>query len=273
MTMKLTLLGTGAAEAIPDPFCSCRVCETARREGGPHVRARATALVNDDLLIDLGPDLLTSANAARRYLGDLQTLLITHCHSDHWLPQNLYWRKPGFTPTEMAPLTIYGPADALSDITPELAESAHFSWQAVTAGDRWTAGPYTITAIPATHGGGMLEPLLYVIERAGRRLFYSTDTGPHHEAAWELLRSLAPMHLIVLDATSGLGSGGEAHHGIAQFWATRERMIKEGILVPGTTSLVAHHFSHNGGLTHDELVERYGEHDVAVAYDGLVLDI
>ena len=273
MPLTLTILGTGAAEAIPDPFCSCRVCETARREGGRHMRARATALVNDDLLIDLGPDLLTSANNARRYLGDLATLLITHRHSDHWLTQNLYWRKPGFTPTEMAHLTIYGPADALSEITPELADDAGFSWQPVTAGDQWTAGSYTITAIPATHGGGMLEPLLYVIEQGGRRLLYSTDTAPYREATWQALRPLGAMHLIVLDATSGLHSGGEAHHGMAQFLETRERMIKEGVLVPGTTALVAHHFSHNGGMTHDELVEAYGEHDVAVAYDGLVVSV
>jgi phosphoribosyl 1,2-cyclic phosphate phosphodiesterase len=60
---------------------------------------------------------------------------------------------------------------------------------------------------------------------------------------------------------------------MAQFLETRERMINEGLLVPGMTTLVAHHFSHNGGLTHDELVERYGQHDVAVAYDGLVLEV
>ncbi len=273
MAMTLTILGTAAAEAIPDPFCSCRVCEVARREGGPHIRARATALVNDDLLIDLGPDLLTSANAARKYLGNLKGLLVTHQHSDHWLPQNLYWRKPGFTPTAMVPLTVYGPADALSDLSPDLADSAHFTWQVVTAGDRWTVGDATITAIPATHGGGYLEPLLYVIEREGRKLFYSTDTAPYREPAWDLLRGLGPMDLIVLDATAGKLSGGDGHHGMEQFLATRARMIEEGVLRPGVTKMVAHHFSHNGGMTHDELVEAYGAYDVAVAYDGMEIAV
>ena len=54
-----------------------------------------------------------------------------------------------------------------------------------------------------------------------------------------------------------------------QFLATRARMIEEGILRPGVTKMMAHHFSHNGGMTHDELVEAYGEHDVAVTYDGM----
>ncbi len=271
--MDLTLLGSAAAEAIPDPFCSCRVCEVARQAGGPHVRTRATALVNDDLLIDLGPDLLASANHARRYLGNLETILITHRHSDHWHPQNLYWRKPGFTPTSTAPLTVYGPADALADITPELAEAANFSWEAVSAGDTWTAGRYEITAIPATHGGGQLEPLLYVIAEGTRRAFYASDTAPLGDPAWRLLQDVAPMDLIVLDATSGRQSGGEAHHGLDQFLETRARLIQEGLLRPEQTTLVAHHFSHNGGLTHRELVEVYGQHDVLVAQDGLVLPV
>ncbi len=271
--MQLTLLGTGAAEAVPDPFCSCRICETARREGGRHIRARATALVNDDLLIDLGPDVLTSLNAARAYVGGIKGLLITHRHLDHWHPDNLYWRKPGFTPTKMAPLTVFGPADALGDITPELAASAHFSWQVVEAGDHWTLRAYEITAIPATHGGGHLEPLLYVIESEGRRLFYATDTAPLQDAAWDLLRPLGPMNLIVMDSTTGKLPGGDGHHSFETFLETRARMIDEGLLVPGKTTMVAHHFSHNGGLTYDELVEFYAPHDVTVAYDGLNLTV
>ncbi len=271
--MKLTILGSAAAEAIPDPFCRCRVCETARREGGPEIRSRATALINDDLLIDLGPDLLATANRARRYLGNLTTLLITHRHSDHWHPQNLYWRKPGFTPTPTARLNVYGPADALGDLSPELAEGANFTWRVVSAGEMWSAGDYRITAIPATHGGGKLEPLLYVIEQDKRRVFYATDTAPLREPAWALLGDLGPMDLIVLDATSGERDGGEAHQGLAQFLETRARMLAEGLLDPDRTTLIAHHFSHNGGLTHRELVEVYGRHDVVAAYDGLVFTI
>ena len=271
--MKLTMLGTGAAEAVPDPFCSCRVCEVARRDGGREVRARAAALVNDDLLIDLGPDLLTSANMARKFLGGVETLLVTHRHEDHWLPQNLHWRHAGFTPTPMAHLTIYGPADALEALDPRAAELAHMSWRAVSGGDRWTAGRYHITAVPATHGGGQLEPLLYVIENEGRRIFYATDTGPLQEPAWAVLRGVGRLDLVVLDATSGHQSGGEFHHGLAQFVETRARMVAAGLVVPGVTRVLAHHFSHNGGMTHSELVEAYGHHETLVAYDGMELTL
>lgn len=274
MVMKVTVLGSAAAEAIPDPFCSCRVCQTARREGGREVRTRATALINDDLLIDLGPDLLASTNQLGLYLGNLETILITHRHDDHWLPQNLMWRRSGFTPTPIKPVTLYGPADALSVLEPfssEELEQVHLGYQVVSAGDRWDAGRYQVTAIPATHGGGQLEPLLYVIEAEGRRVFYATDTAPLEDPAWKLLRELGAMDVILLDATTGRQPGGNGHHSVETFFETRARMLEEGVLVPGRTTLVAHHFSHNGWLTHGELVEVYGAVDADVSYDGLVL--
>jgi phosphoribosyl 1,2-cyclic phosphate phosphodiesterase len=271
--MKLTVLGSAAAEAIPNPFCSCRVCETARREGGVEVKGRAAAVIDDAILVDLGPDLLASANRESIYLGNLKILLVTHRHSDHWLTQNLYWRRMAFTPTPTASLAVYGPEDAMRDLTPEFAESANLTYEPVAAGDTWTVDDYQITAVPATHGGGELEPLLYVVEKEGRRLFYATDTAPLQEAAWSLLRSLGPMDLILLDATSGHGSGGMAHHGMAQFIETRARMLDEGLIERDRTQLVAHHLSHNGRLTHREAVEAYGRHDVAVAYDGMVLTV
>ncbi len=49
-------------------------------------------------------------------------------------------------------------------------------------------------------------------------------------------------------------------------------MIKEGLMEP-QTKLVAHHFSHNGRLTHADLVRKFGPYDVVVAYDGLTLTL
>lgn len=271
--MKLTVLGSGAAEAIPDPYCSCEVCQTARREGGHHIRGRSAALVNDDLLIDLGPDIIGAASQFRLFLGNLATVLITHRHSDHWVPQNLMWRESGFTPTPVAPLTVYGPADVLQGYEAYWTRMSNIVFRPVTGGDQWTAGPYRITAIPATHGGGELEALLYVVDDGAHWLFYATDTSSLSEEAWSILRPLGPFDLILLDATSGLRSGGDAHHGFEKFVATRARMIAEGLLIPTQTTLAAHHFSHNGGLTHPALVEKYEPYAVTISYDGRVFSL
>lgn len=270
--MRFFVLGSAAAEGIPDPFCRCEVCQIARQQGGHEVRARAAALINDDLLIDLGPDVVSAANRFNLYLGNLSVVLVTHRHEDHWLPSNLSWREPGFAATPVAPLTVYGPGDALGDIAPYVERATQLLVRVVRSGETWQAGAYRITAIPATHGGGRIEALLYAIDDGAHRVFYGTDTSSLSEAAWDVLRPLGPFDLVLLDETSGLGSGGDGHHGLEKFLETRERMIQEGVLGPAST-LVAHHFSHNGRLTHRELVERLRPYGVAVAYDGLVLSL
>jgi phosphoribosyl 1,2-cyclic phosphate phosphodiesterase len=266
--MNLIVLGSGAAEAIPDPFCRCEICEDARRLGGRHVRGRAAILINDDLLIDLGPDIISAANHFNLYLGNVHTVLVTHRHEDHWLPSNLFWREPGFAATPVVPLTVYGPRDAVGDLEPHAERATELRVRPITAGDRWSVGSYEITAVPATHGADLIEALLYVIDDGSRRIFYATDTSSLGESAWDLLRPLGPLDLILLDATSGLRSGGSGHHGFEQFIATRARMLKEGVLGPRTT-LVAHHVSHNGELTHAALVDKFKPYDVTVSYDGL----
>lgn len=271
--MKLTVLGSGAAEAIPDPYCSCDVCQIARREGGRHIRGRSAALINEDLLIDLGPDIIGAASQFRLFLGNLATVLITHSHSDHWVPQNLMWREPGFTPTPVVPLTVYGPEDATRGYEAYWERMTNIAFRPVTGGDQWTAGAYRIAAVPATHGDGKIEALLYVVDDGTHRVFYATDTSSLSEEAWNVLRPLGPFDLILLDATSGLRSGGMAHHGFEKFVETRARMVEEGVLIPEKTTLAAHHFSHNGGLTHTGLVDKYKPYDVTISYDGLVFSL
>jgi phosphoribosyl 1,2-cyclic phosphate phosphodiesterase len=236
------------------------------------MRARAAVLVNSDLLVDLGPDIVSAANRLRLYLGGVESLLITHRHSDHWLPDNLRWREPGFAATPVAPLTIYGPADALAALAPYVDRATGLRTQVVMGGDRWCAGAYRITAVPATHGEGTLEPLLYVVDDGSRRLFYATDTSSLSDLAWEILESVGPLDLILLDETAGLGSGGSGHHGLEKFMTTRARMLENGVMGAGTI-LVAHHFSHNGGLTHAELVERLQPYGILASYDGLAVDL
>lgn len=59
--MKITFLGSGAANAFPEAFCKCSNCDRARQLGGPSLRKRSAALVNTDLLLDLGPDIMAAA--------------------------------------------------------------------------------------------------------------------------------------------------------------------------------------------------------------------
>lgn len=56
--MKIKYLGTAAAEGIPAIFCHCEICKHAREHGGKNIRTRAQALIDDKIMLDLGPDTL-----------------------------------------------------------------------------------------------------------------------------------------------------------------------------------------------------------------------
>lgn len=59
--MRFTFLGTSASEGYPNAFCGCENCEKARQAGGPSLRKRCAALIDGELLIDLGPDLMAAS--------------------------------------------------------------------------------------------------------------------------------------------------------------------------------------------------------------------
>lgn len=81
--MKIQFLGTAAAEGIPAIFCNCRICENARKERGKDIRHRAAILVNEDLMVDFGPDTFSVGIERAVDFRKVKYILITHSHSDH----------------------------------------------------------------------------------------------------------------------------------------------------------------------------------------------
>jgi phosphoribosyl 1,2-cyclic phosphodiesterase len=92
--MIITFLGTSAANAYPEAFCRCENCEGARVSGGPSLRAPSAALINENLLIDLGPDIMTAAFRHGCPLTRVRYCLQTHAHADHLDPSHLLSRSP-----------------------------------------------------------------------------------------------------------------------------------------------------------------------------------
>ena len=82
--MKIKVLGTSAATSMPLAFCNCEVCKNARKNGGKDIRKRASIVINDEMLIDLGPDSLCSCSIYGIDAGKIKYLLQTHSHSDHF---------------------------------------------------------------------------------------------------------------------------------------------------------------------------------------------
>jgi phosphoribosyl 1,2-cyclic phosphate phosphodiesterase len=284
--MQLTFLGTAAADANPEPFCSCAHCEQARALGGPSLRKRSAALINDDLLIDLGPDVLVASMQHGRPLTQVQWCLQTHAHSDHLGTGHFYSRSPGYEVVGAPRLHFYASRGTLEhaayllrpDTAPgslldaDVADALNLTLHTVAAGQAFEAGPYRVVAVTANHDP-TVEPLLFAISDGARTVFYGTDTGPLPEAAWADLRAhRLRFDVVILDHTYGLAHERPQHMSARDFMATMARMREEGLAGP-ETRFVATHIAHPGNPAHPELVEYAAQRGYEVAYDGMVVEV
>jgi phosphoribosyl 1,2-cyclic phosphate phosphodiesterase len=271
--MRLFFLGTAAAEGYPGIFCNCPNCREARALGGRNLRFRSALLVNDNLLIDFGPDLLASAQRFNLTLSGITTGLVTHAHQDHFYLGNFEMRKGAFTGgTNIPILHLYGPqevTDALAQTFPDPA-LPRLETRTVHAFDRWQDGPYSFTAYHAHHAVDFLETLFYSVDDGQHSFLYATDTGSFPADTWQALEGRS-FDIIILEETLGDGTYSQ-HMGFATFFEHAQRMRTSGMLRP-SGRLIAHHMSHSGNPTHAKLEAIFSPHGVEVAYDGLEINL
>ena len=280
--MKLLFLGTGAAQGYPAIFCRCENCEAARGRGGKSIRRRAAALVNDDLLIDFGPDVISASRDYRLSLHRAQYLLLTHGHGDHLAVENFDQHRARWAEPEIPTLQVFGSAGSLSLIRGYewSLEEMRVELHEVTPGQRWPMGPYAVTALRARHAES-LQPLFYAlweIDRPGNALLYATDTGAFPPEAWETLDRLrvegVRFGAVVIEGTSGLRetSAESSHMNLARC-AEHHVLLRERGLTAADCQHYATHFSPNGAPLHEETDAYLAPHGVSAAYDGLTIEV
>lgn len=278
--MKLTYLGTGAAEGWPALFCNCKNCREASRLGGRNIRTRSQTLVNHDLLIDLPPDTYYHKLMSGLDFSAVKYLFVTHWHMDHFYPQELTVRGSVYS-HRMASrdLDIYCAAgtkalfDQVSwEANRETMNTLHF--HILTPFEPVTAGDYTVTPLPANHMHELKEgqPFNYLIEQGDKRVLYAHDTGIFYPEVWDFLGKCGHIGLVSLDGTCGTSKVGPkgGHMGLPDDREVRARLIETGIC-NSTTRFVLNHFSHNDGLLYDQMIREAGP-DFTVSYDGMEIE-
>jgi phosphoribosyl 1,2-cyclic phosphate phosphodiesterase len=282
--MTITFLGTAASEGYPNAFCRCKNCERARFLGGPSLRKRCAALINDDLLIDLGPDLMAASTIHGRSLAGLRYCLQTHAHSDHLDPSHFLSRSPEYGVPDAPRLHFYASAATAqraaraleadfapaSLLDPEVGERLNLDIHRIEALQSLSVGPYQVTAFPANHDPSV-DPLLYAIEADGRSIFYGTDTATLPEETWQAFhRCRQRFDVVILDHTYGPDEPGSDHLSAHQLIEHAARLREEGLLTTDARVL-ATHIAHAGNPVHPELAAFAAEHGYEVAYDGLTV--
>ncbi|UER54644.1 MBL fold metallo-hydrolase [Kineosporiaceae bacterium SCSIO 59966] len=262
--MEVLLLGTGSADGWPNPFCRCASCATQLDAG--IVRTPTSALVDDVLLLDCGPETPRAALRAGRRLDRLEAVLLTHAHPDHSAPMALLSRSWAHR-TE--PLVVAGPGEVIEQWRPWAAPDAALRWYPVRAGEELRVGGYGVRALPAEHDG---EAVLWLVRDAeGRRLLYATDTGPLPEETVAALGA-EPLDVLLLEETFGdHDTHGTRHHDLPSFAADLARLRRAGA-VGGGTRVVAVHLGHHNP-PEPQLSSRLAAWGAAAGRDGEALTV
>ena len=271
--MKITYYGTAAGEAWPGVFCECELCREAIRRGGKNIRTRSQALIDDDLLLDLPPDMLYHRLQYGLDIGPVRSLLFTHSHNDHCYPEDLELLREPYSHTRQ-PMAVFGNGAVEQKVLHEAGEGSEhnrFSFTRLAPGDTVETAGYRVLALRATHTPKE-ECLFYRIGKGGKSVLYAHDTGALTEENLRMLREAGGvLSLVSLDCTQQLHRDGHYHMGIADAAEQKELLLREH-LADENTVFVLNHFSHNGGLLHEEMERHAADCGMLAAYDGLSIE-
>ena len=239
-----------------------------RKIGGKNHRSRSSALIDGILKIDLPPDTFHHVLTQNLDMTQIENLLFTHGHDDHFAIRELQYMSWMFLPEPLTKeLEIAGPRTTLDRIRNEcdlrdlpLTLTCLNPWETAEFG-RWQ-----ITPILATHDPEQIC-FNYLIHDGKKTLLYATDTGWYSDAAWEFLGRWK-IDAAVIECTKGKVEGGyDGHLGMAEVIKMRSKLIELGTLLPKSPVVTTHH-SHIGGLLHNELEAGLNPHGIEVGFDG-----
>lgn len=288
----MLFLGTGAAELLPSPFCSCELCTRARQKGDPRdMRRRSTVLLDEHNLIDCGPDLLYASIQFQAPLTKLKNIFMTHLHSDHLDFRTLEALSNAVG--EAPRLNVYMARDVCSQL-PRLMEDVR-ALGYIHAGKYMARWEHTFRAVPMTpfeacHVDGMRVTLLpsnhsglftnepgayFLFEAGGKSLLVAMDTNLPKAETTEFLSSKR-VDTILMDGTYGLRDVDDraSHINLERMGVMVDALRAQGTLTE-ESRIVVTHISHKALLLHTEYEQRvkgmFGPRAM-VAYDGLRLE-
>lgn len=274
--MKLLYLGTAAAEAMPAVFCNCAVCMRARKEKGKNIRARSQMLIDEEMLVDFGPDAYLNAVRFGVDLSAVKHLLITHSHIDHFLPFEFYYRSKGCAENmREEKMNVYGNAAVKEKLSlymqgQDLAAYG-VEFVQIKPFERLQIGAYAVTALPAKHIHTE-DAFVFLIEKEEKVLLYCNDTGVLGEDTLAYLEKRnKTLQCISFDCTYATVEAGrwQGHMSLEDNALLFDEMKKRGI-ADAATQVVCTHFSHWNMRMHDEMQTLADKYGFTIAYDGMI---
>lgn len=284
--MKIKFLGTGNAAGIPNPFCCCKICEMARNGSVKDIRTRSSVLINDDLLIDITPDLSQQLLREKTYFNNLKYILLTHSHLDHFSMLE-------FTNIRMAQLNnddiiqVYGHGDTLNmidvpegkmylDSTEYIPNTKnYYNIKECKFYNAFKLGCYEIIAIPSNHSlvklnkdeSDLRQGSNYIIKHKNQVLLYGVDKNVYSESTMNFI-SEYKFDKIIFDCNDGFFEKYSNHTNIYEINGLLEYLYRFNS-IDKETPIYLTHITHK--MSHNEFERKLNEFsfNIKVAYDGL----
>lgn len=272
--MNIHFYGTGASEAVPATFCKCKNCQKIRKTGGRDFRSRTCTRIDQNLLIDFSPDIFDHMRYGGLDMNEIDHLIVTHAHMDHFYPEELLHIAP---PYSMSPkphkLTVFGNKTVCDRLKALGCEeiSDYLEVRQITNFQEISVGDFLVKALPANHDPKQ-ECHLYLIRKEDKTLLYAHDTGYFKEETWDALQG-EHLDAVVLDCTCCVGpSYFQSHMGFEDNLKIQSRMVRQQIASQNTV-FIATHFVHTYGPFQEELEKAFTPYGFLAAYDGMDVDI
>lgn len=285
--MKLQYLGTGAAEGVPAVFCNCDTCREIKKRGEKEYHTRSQLLIDDIVGIDFPPDAYYHALRFGVELANLQYLLITHSHMDHFYAHDFILRGYKYCSGLSSPLTIFGNAEVVKvfaectcrELREEVADNIRVcEVRLFTPFSFGKNGEYTATALLAQHSKTE-KAFVYLLEKGEKSYLHLTDTGRLPIQTLEYLERYftgkkKTVDFVTFDCTFLFRTAGEVsrHMGLEDNKAMQAEFLRRGI-ANGHTKYAITHYSHNNQPLKENLEKASLQYGVLATFDGLKIEI
>lgn len=280
MFMKVTFLGTGAAEGVPAMFCNCSFCNSIRKAGITEVRTRAQVMIDDDILIDFPPEAYYHSFAMGVNLSSVRVVLVTHSHMDHFYAHDFILRGYKYAQLEEPVLSIYGNGEVKKvfeectarEMKPQV--SPHINFVQIAPYTIFEMSGCKVIAIPAEHVKTE-QALLYYVGRGGKGYLHLHDTGNLSDQAINFLaRNGAKANVVAYDCTFGKDGGNLSarHMGVPDVAVIRSKLQAAGVIDSACINVITH-FSHNCSPSRKNMDELAKANGLVAAYDGFTIRI
>lgn len=285
----MKFLGTGAGEGIPNPFCTCRICENARQVKGKEIRTRSSFMLSRDIIIDIGADFFTQSFMHGICFDNFTHAFFTHMHDDH-INYTAIWERFVKRQGRKKPLNLYFVGEAykfitdfyltspLTDGREAYMKSDNVRIIRLNFDEEYEIERFRITPVRASHSTSFeRNGCNFLIKDGGKRLFYALDSGYFTKEAFNTLKDVRLDILIcecTFPTTEEFVDFNSGHMDIKMCLKNLDELYRINAITDKTQIFLSH--ISPIGMTHQEFSEYLNgierEYKIQAAYDGLEIE-